>query len=199
LAPFVAVGGAEAPLGGMPPVMIAIGMMRPGAKLASYRRLAQALEPLLTRPWRLAIVGDGPARGEVAAALAPVAERIDWRGALPPEAVTRALLAADLCVWPAIGEALGLALLEAQAVGVPVVAGNRGGVACHIREGQTGLLVSGDDPADFTRAVAGLLADPARRRIMGSAARAHVTEAHSLDSAARRLTEILEAIPRCGS
>ena len=78
--------------------------------------------------WSLDIVGDGEARGEVAAALAPLGARIRWRGALDEAAVAAALAEADLFVWPAINEAFGMALLEAQASGLPVVAGASGGV-----------------------------------------------------------------------
>ena len=46
-----------------------------------------------------------------------------WAGLLDPEALVRHFADADLCVWPAVNEAFGMALLEAQASGLPVVAG----------------------------------------------------------------------------
>ena len=102
-------------------------MMRHGDKLDSYRLLAASLAMLSDLDWSLDIVGDGEARGEVAAALAPLGPRVRWRGALDEAGVADALANSDLFVWPAINEAFGMALLEAQASGLPVVAGASGG------------------------------------------------------------------------
>ena len=54
----------------------------------------------------------------------------------------RHLREADLFVWPAINEAFGMALLEAQASALPVVAGASGGVGGIVASGETGLLVA---------------------------------------------------------
>jgi len=180
------------------PWFVALAMMRPGAKLASYRALAAALAPLADRCWQLLVIGDGPARPEVAAALAPFGPRIGFAGAVEPDAVPGLLGAADLLVWPAIGEAFGMALLEAQAAGLPVVAGASGGVTDLVAEGVTGLLAPPGDVAALSAGIAALLDDPTRRLAMGAAARARVATRHGLDDAARRLDLILQAA-RCAS
>src|SRR5260370_33312640 len=120
------------------PRLIAVAMMRPGDKLASYRLLGAALARLLDLPWSLEIFGDRPARADVEAALAPLGTRVRYRGALDEAAVAMALAEADLFVWPAINEAFGMALLEAQASGLPVVAGASGGVGGIVVNGLTG-------------------------------------------------------------
>ena len=56
-------------------------------------------------------------------------------GALPAAALPEIYAAADLYVWPACNEAYGMALLEAQAAGVPVVAGAEGGVPDIVADG----------------------------------------------------------------
>ena len=109
--------------------------MRPGDKLASYRILGDALARLGDLAWSLEVVGDGAARPEVERALAPLGARVAWAGALGPAALARHLAAADLCLWPAVNEAFGMALLEAQASGLPVVAGASGGVGRNRRLG----------------------------------------------------------------
>src|SRR5438132_640172 len=118
---------ARATLG--PPRLIVVAMMRYGDKFASYQLLANALSRLLDLSWSLEVVGDGPARGDVEEALALVKERVTWAGELCSAAIRDRLAAADLFVWPALNEAFGMALLEAQASGLPVVAGGGGGVS----------------------------------------------------------------------
>ena len=198
LAPFLDTAAyAPAPREPKPaPRLVAVAMMRPGDKLASYRLLGAALSRLLDRAWTLDIIGDGPAREAVAAALAPLGERVVWRGALSePEIATR-LGRADLLVWPAINEAFGMALLEAQASGVPVVAGASGGVGDIVAAGATGLLVPPGDAAAFAEAVRALLDDPARRQAMGAAALAKARREHDLDAAAARLGAVIAGLGR---
>jgi glycosyltransferase involved in cell wall biosynthesis len=181
LPPFLDARGHRAAAPGAGPArLIAVAMMRPGDKLASYRLLGAALARLTDLPWSLDVVGDGPARNDVAAALAPLGERVHWHGALAADAVAARLRDADLCVWPALNEAFGMALLEAQASGVPVVAGNSGGVGDVVAAGETGLLPPPGDEAAFAAAVRALLADPARRRAMAGAAWRKVRREHDL-------------------
>ena len=87
-------------------------------------------------------------------------------------------------------EGLGMALLEAAATGVPVVASDLGGIPECVVDGQTGFLV----PARDAKALAGrmddLLGDPAMRHRMGSEARALVERRFDI----RRQTEMLESL-----
>ena len=177
-----------------PPRLIAAAMMRPGDKLASYGILGDALSHLLDLDWSLEVVGDGAARLEVEAALAPLGGRVIWAGALGPAAVARHLADADVCVWPAVNEAFGMALLEAQASGLPVVAGASGGVAGVVAHELTGLLVAPGDAAAFAAAVRRLLVDRDLRRRFGDAARRRVSARHDLAAAAARLGGVIDAL-----
>ena len=178
------------------PRLVTVAMMRPGDKLASYRVLAAALAQLLDRDWTLEVIGDGPARGEVEAALAPLGARLGYAGALGDEDITDRLAAADLFVWPAINEAFGMALLEAQASGLAVVAGASGGVGTIVADGETGLLTPPGDIDAFSAAVRQLVDAPARRAAMGVAARQKVLCAHDLPAAAGRLAALLGGLRR---
>jgi type III pantothenate kinase len=75
----------------------------------------------------------------------------------------------DLIVFPSSEESFGLVLLEAWACAKPVVAWRVGAIPSLVDAGETGLLAKPNDPADLARAMAELLADPARRRQMGQA------------------------------
>lgn len=177
------------------PRLAVAAMMRSGDKLASYVALARALQMLLDVPWRLAVMGDGPARAEVLSAFSPIPpDRIDWLGEVEPEAVLDVLSACDLYVWPGIGEAYGLAYLEAQAVGLPVVAQDTGGVSAVLSPGETGWLTPAGDITAFASAVRRLLLDKDLRRAMGAAASRFVRQQRSLDMAAATIGETLAAV-----
>ncbi|GLS33188.1 Glycosyltransferase involved in cell wall bisynthesis [Mesorhizobium albiziae] len=174
--------------------LVAVAMMRPGDKLDSYRMLARALERIPEVPWTLAIVGDGPCRAEVEAAFAALpAGRIEWLGKKEPDEVPELLSKAGIYVWPGCGEAYGLAYLEAQAAGLPVVAQNTAGVPEVVQSGKTGILTPPGDVNAFAGAIAGLLSDAGKRRAMGQAARNFVMLERSLDAAAARLGTMLPA------
>jgi glycosyltransferase involved in cell wall biosynthesis len=177
-----------------PPRLVAVAMMREGDKLASYRLLGAALARLVDLRWSLDIVGDGAARAEVERALAPLGSRISYRGALDEAAIAEALAEADLFVWPAVNEAFGMAMLEAQASGVAVVAGTSGGVAGIVAAGDTGLLVPSGDVEAFAAAVRRLILDGEARARMGAAARAKVEREHDLPAATARLAAAIERL-----
>ncbi len=177
-----------------PPVLLAVGMMRTRDKLASYRVLAEALTTLRDRPWRALIVGDGPARGEIEALMKPFGDRVVFRGAASRTELPALYAAADLFVWPAINEAYGMAFLEAQASGLPVVAGRTGGVPAVVADGVTGLLMPIGDAGAFAAAVRRLLDDPALRRTMAVAAAARMASHHDERAAARALAVALETL-----
>lgn len=181
---------------GTGPRLIAVAMMRPGDKLASYRVLGAALAQLVDLDWSLELVGDGPARDEVTAALAPLGDRVAFAGALDEPAIAARLAASDLFVWPAVNEAFGMALLEAQASGLPVVAGASGGVGDIVAGGVTGLLAPPGDADAFAAALRALIADPGRCTAMGAAARDKVLRTHDLPAAAARLAEIIAGLGR---
>jgi glycosyltransferase involved in cell wall biosynthesis len=100
--------------------------------------------------------------------------------------------ACDLYAWPSVNEAYGMALLEAQAAGLPVVSRATRGVPDVVVDGRTGVLVNEDDAlADALRE---LLRDPARRSALGREAAAFVSSERSLEAAASRLKTLLSAL-----
>lgn len=179
------------------PWLVAVGMMRTGDKLDSYRVIGRMLaDPALAgRGFHLLVAGDGPARAAVAAALNTDGDqRVRLLGALAPAALADVLAGADIMVWPAVREAYGMALLEAQAAGLPVVAGRSGGVPDLVTDGVTGRLAAPEDAPALAAAVAALLDAPDSRRAMSRAA---------ADQAARRditaaATALNDALARAG-
>lgn len=174
------------------PRLLTVAMMRAGDKLASYRLLADALEPLQNRPWTLDVVGDGEARGVVEGLFRRYGDRVRFHGEIDNGDRLLALYAgADLFVWPAVNEAYGMVFLEAQSLGCPVVAGAYGGVPSVVRHGTTGLLAKPGDPRALATLVERLLMDRDERRRLGDCARRFVHEERSLSGGAERLRAAL--------
>jgi len=176
------------------PWLLAVGMMRPGDKLESYKVLAESLGRLRATRWSLLIVGDGSARDDVRCAFAGLGDRIVYAGALAESALPAIYAAADIYVWPAVNEAFGMAILEAQAAGLPVIAGDSGGVAGIVADGVTGRLVPPRDAGALAAALDPLLADGALTRRMALAALDKVAAEHDLGAAARQIDAILRAV-----
>jgi glycosyltransferase involved in cell wall biosynthesis len=141
------------------------------------------------------VIGDGPARAAVEDALAPAGPgRVTFGDRMDETDLPAILTGCDICLWPAIKEAYGMALLEAQAAGLPVVAGETPGVAAIVADGETGLLTPAGDVDAFANAAARLLYDPVERARMGQTARAKVAREHDIDAAAAALDAVLRRL-----
>jgi len=187
---------AEHGLDAAVPWIAVVAMMRPGDKLASFRSLGASLGRLQDLPWRLLVAGDGPARAEVEAALnGAIPGRTAYLGALGLAGIAALNAASDLCVWPAVNEAYGMAMLEAQAAGLPVVSCAIRGVPDVVEDGRTGRLAPGGDEAALAGLVRELLLDSGERKRLGNAAAAFVSGERSLDAAIARLQPLLAGIP----
>jgi glycosyltransferase involved in cell wall biosynthesis len=173
--------------------LVTVAMMRPGHKMDSYRMLAASLAMLGDIDWTLEIVGDGPCRREVGALFAGfAAERVIWHGERDQSGIAAILSRAGIYVWPGCGEAYGLAYLEAQAAGLPVVAQAIAGVPEVVVDGRTGMLTAPGDVAAYADAIRTLLVDDGRRATLAANARQFLAQERSLDNAAARLAIILK-------
>ncbi|OII63235.1 D-inositol-3-phosphate glycosyltransferase [Streptomyces sp. CC53] len=81
--------------------------------------------------------------------------------------------AASVLVMPSHSESFGLVAVEAQATGTPVVAAAVGGLPVAVRDGETGYLVQGHDPADYARVLRRFVDQPGLTARLGEAAARH--------------------------
>jgi glycosyltransferase involved in cell wall biosynthesis len=119
---------------------------------------------------RLVLVGQGGLRGrlEGQALRAGLADTVRFVGAVGT--VTPYYALADIFVFPSRYEAFGIALLEAMAAGLPIIASRTGGI-CELTTYDSALLVPVGDSDALAEAIVCLAIDPAKRALMGTAAR----------------------------
>lgn len=149
-----------------------------------HRYLLEAIPAILARcpQTRFLLLGQGPLLPEVRAhiASAGVSDRVQAPGFR--DDLERMLKCFDLVVHPAEMEGLGVALLQAAAAGVPVVASAVGGIPEIVRDGLNGILVPPREVAALTHAITQLLADPARARALGANGRELARREFSIDA-----------------
>jgi glycosyltransferase involved in cell wall biosynthesis len=153
-----------------PHAILAMGRLAPEK---GFDRLIEAFARLAGRfpDWGLAILGEGALRGklETLAAEHGLAGRVLLPGAVPAPGGT--LKKADLFVLSSRWEVLPMALIEAMACGLAVVATECiGSAADWIRPGENAVLVPVEDAAGLAAAMEELMRDPARRRLLGQSA-----------------------------
>jgi glycosyltransferase involved in cell wall biosynthesis len=148
------------------PVVLFVGRLASeknlGALVAAYRAM-RALRPAT----RLVIVGDGPARAELLAAV-PDAVHAGKRSGVE---LAMHYASADVFVFPSMTETFGNVTPEAMASGLAVVAYDHAAAGQLIRDDQDGLLAPLGDEADFVARAARLAASPADVRRLGAQAR----------------------------
>jgi len=127
-----------------------------------------------------------------------VAEQVRFTGPVPFEQLPQHFAAGDVFAMPCrtrrFGmdvEGLGMVFLEASATGLPVLAGDSGGAPDAVQPHVTGEVVDGRDIAAIAATLAGLLADPARARQLGTAGRRWTEQDWQWDGIAGRLAELL--------
>jgi len=150
-----------------PPHVLFVG------RLSEEKGILEFIEA--TEGMRRVVVGDGPLRDRVPEAV----------GFVPPRELGRYYERAAVVVCSSRREGYGVVAREAMAYGRPVVASAVGGLVDAVEDGVTGVLVPPRDPRALRVAIERLLADPAARDRLGSAARLRARERFSWEAATR--------------
>ena len=149
---------------------------------------------------RFLVVGDGPDRDrlEWLANRKRVADRVVFAGEVPYDVLAQYFRAGDVFAMPCrtrkLGlevEAFGLALIEASAVGRPVVAGDSGGAPEAVIHGETGLVVDGNEVDEVAEAILELLGDPQRATKLGARGADRVHRDFTWEALSARLRGLL--------
>jgi D-inositol-3-phosphate glycosyltransferase len=154
---------------------------------------------------RLVVLGEDSREGDesekerlktVATALG-VRDRVDFPGSVAHHELPYFYAAADVCVMPSYSESFGLVALEAQACGRPVVASGVSGLRSVVRDGVSGYLIDGDDPALYAERIGRVLANPELAQQMGLRGRL-LAQRFSWTRTADRLEGLFENVIESG-
>ena len=156
------------------PTVLFVGRMEPRKGLVYLVRAFLRLKPSFPR-LRLLVVGrgDGKQQEKLMAMIPPrLRTDVSFVGAVPQEDLPSYFASADVFCAPSLGgESFGIVLVEAMAIGLPVVCSNIGGYRDLVRDDHEGLLVPPRDPEALAAAIGALLDNPARRAALGEVAR----------------------------
>jgi D-inositol-3-phosphate glycosyltransferase len=161
-------------------VLLFVGRVQPlkapDVLLATAARMLTD-DPALRSRLQVHVVGapsgtglDAPRQLEQLATGLGIGDVVRFHPPQPPERLADFYRAADVTVVPSHNESFGLVALESQACGTPVVAAAVGGLPTAVRDGVSGVLVPGHDPAEYAVAVRAVLA---RRELLAIGARRH--------------------------
>jgi glycosyltransferase involved in cell wall biosynthesis len=130
--------------------------------LAAFRKVVTAVPEA-----RLVLVGEGPLRSRLQAQATGLglSDRVIFAGYR--DDVEAVIAASDLLVMPSLREGFGDPIIEAMALGKPVIASRVGGMVEAVHDGETGLLVPPGDPDALTQAIVNLSRDHQARERMG--------------------------------
>lgn len=175
------------------PVLGTVAVFRTQKRLDAWLRVAaeiRADDPSV----RCLLVGDGPLRAELetAARELGLTDAVAWPGLRSD--VRPYLAAMDVYLMSSAFEGLPLALLEAMAMELPVVATAVGGIPEVVVEGETGHLIDPDHPDRLAPPTAALLTDAERRRRMGRAGRDRVESRFGMARMAREIEQIYRRV-----
>jgi glycosyltransferase involved in cell wall biosynthesis len=146
-------------------------------------------------PFELLLAGDGEMRAEIEAAIAANAlgDRVRITGWISSAQVKAELLASRALVLPSFAEGLPVVLMEAMALGRPVISTYIAGIPELVRDGSEGWLIPAGDVDALAQAMRDCLqASTERLLAMGRAAHARVLARHQVDTEAARLKGLFE-------
>ncbi|MFH1858092.1 MAG: glycosyltransferase family 4 protein, partial [Candidatus Omnitrophota bacterium] len=173
-----------------------IGMIARLAPIKGHCYFLQALPQVVREVPELKVLlaGDGPLRTELEKMCQSlgIQKHVFFLG--ERKDVQRILERCDLVILSSLNEGMGRVLLEAQAMGKPVIGTRVGGIPEVIQEGETGILVPPMDPGALSEAMLSLLKDPEKRKVMGDAAKVWVNQTFSIKEMVKRIDGVYQSL-----
>ena len=142
------------------------------------------------------IVGSGPLKRDLQILIdkLKLENTVHLLGAYPKDKVINALMESDIYLLPSVEESFGMVLLEAQAVGLPIIATAVGSTYNAIIDGQSGFLVPAANVRALVEKFEFLLGCPEKWETIGNAGRKHVTDNYNINTINDSLVEIFNKL-----
>lgn len=121
-------------------------------------------------------------------------KEVTLKGAVTPSEVKESMLWADVFLHPSVSEGFCNAVIEAQAMGLPVVCTDADGLSENVADGETGFVVKRRNPEAMADKLALLAKDPALRQRMGIAGRKRVIEIFRIEKQGERFSDFYRTI-----
>lgn len=174
------------------PVILSVGRLQRRKRLDMLIRACAALkDEFQSKLW---IAGDGPACTELRELAAEIYPQTSFFGSLYGEHLREKFLGADLFVMPGTG---GLALQEAMAAGLPVIAGEADGTQGDLVRPDNGRIIAAGDQEGLIQAMREMLSDPTQLRAMGAHSYKIIRDEINLEAMAQVFLNAIEFV--CGS
>jgi colanic acid/amylovoran biosynthesis glycosyltransferase len=174
---------------GDPPTVLFVGRLDP---VKGVPVLLEAVRSLRARGTdvHLEIVGAGSLERELRSA-ASGEDWVQFLGELPPDQVRERLQEADVFCLPSLDEGIPVSIMEAMAVGIPVVTTAIAGIPELARHEETALVVAAGNASELADAIERMISDPVLATDLRTAARALVSELHDKTTTLPRLIDLL--------
>ena len=184
---------AEFQIGGNELVIGSVGRLVP---VKDYLTLLKTFKIIVSKMknCRLVILGDGVLRAELEAYTETegLSQNVIFLGSRRD--VPEIMPIFDVFTLSSLSEGLPIAILEAMATGVPVVATRVGGVPEVVVDGRTGLLVPPRNPEKLAEAIISILFDRGKIQLMGAAGRLRIEEKFNLTNTARSYEQVYHKV-----
>jgi glycosyltransferase involved in cell wall biosynthesis len=171
-------------------------------RLSPEKGIGGLLEALAMLPeaecLRLAIVGDGPMRAELDARVEQLGlgDRVTFLGRLPEAETLAEIARSDALVLPSFMEGLPIVLMEAMALGKPVIATRVAGIPELVTDGETGLLFTPSDWTELAARISALTNDKQLRQRLGAAGPLRIAEEFDVRRSAEAIRRLFhQAVP----
>jgi glycosyltransferase involved in cell wall biosynthesis len=171
-----------------PPEVLFAARMHPRKRPIAFVEMARALLDAGVDA-RFTLVGPDGGEGPALQAALRGDSRISWEGALAPTAIPGRMAAASVYVLPSIREPYPMSVLEAMAVGLPVVVSDDCGLAPLVARTQSGIVTDPSVPA-LSAAVDSILSDRSLAKAMGERGRETVRTELSMRAIGHRLVDV---------
>jgi colanic acid/amylovoran biosynthesis glycosyltransferase len=157
-------------------------------------KIVRALKESQACAFKYVIVGDGPLKNEVEARVKEygIADCVEFRGALKQNEVREVLDYSDLFLLSSRNEILPTVVLEAQSMGIPVVATDIGGLRQTIVDGKSGFLIPLDDVEAAKSRIIQIMKNKDLRASLGQEGKRFIAENFDIQKISRRLISVYE-------